>query len=114
MLYLKKIKKIIVDYWEIFVGFLVLLIGIVIGTSGSRNKVLTGDVKAKEKARIKERKATAKVINKNQDAIKTAEEEKKDSEVEADKVRVDREKELLKDPDKLDNILKEKFNLKGE
>ena len=114
MLYLKKIKKIIVDYWEIFVGFLVLLVGIVIGTSGNRSKVLKGDIKAKEKARAKERKETVKAITKNQDAIKAAEEEKKDSESEADKDIADREKELLKDPDKLDNILKEKFNLKGE
>jgi len=113
MKYLQKIKQVISEYWEIFLGFLVLLAGIVIGTSGSREKVLKSDSKAKERARKKVIKETTEAIEKNQNLIKRAEEEKKEKEDKADVAKEKRKKELLKDPDKLDNILKEKYNLKG-
>jgi len=114
MKYLQKIKQVMTEYWEIFLGFLVLLVGIVIGTSGSREKVLKSDLKAKEHARKKVIKETTEAVEKNQNAIRRAEEEKKEKEEKADVAKAKRKKELLKDPDKLDNILKEKYNLKGE
>ena len=58
-----KIKTVVTEYWEIFVGFLVLLVGIVIGTSGNREKVLKSDVKAKEKARVESQKKTKKAMD---------------------------------------------------
>ena len=69
MKYLQKIKKILTEYWELFLGFLVLLVGIVIGTSGSREKVLKSDLKAKDQARNKIIKETSfcnktKLLNK--------------------------------------------------
>ena len=66
MKYLQKIKKILTEYWELFLGFLVLLVGIVIGTSGSREKVLKSDLKAKDQARNKIIKETTKAVEENQ------------------------------------------------
>ena len=60
------------EYWEIFLGFLVLLVGIVIGTSGSREKVLKSDLKAKEHARKKVIKETTEAVEKNQNAIRNS------------------------------------------
>ena len=114
MKYLQKIKKILTEYWELFLGFLVLLVGIVIGTSGSREKVLKSDLKAKDQARNKIIKETTKAVEENQNSIKVAKEVKKEKEDKANIDKDKRKKKLLKDPDKLDNILKEKFNLKGE
>ena len=102
------------EYWEIFLGFLVLLVGIVIGTSGSREKVLKDDARAKEKARIKQQKETVNAVAKNQEAVNNAEKDRSKSEKLADEKMIKRKKELLKDPDKLDNILKEEYDLEGE
>ena len=109
-----KIKAVVTQYWEIFVGFLVLLVGIVIGTSGNREKVLKSDVKAKEKARVKSQKKTKQAIERNQEKLEVIEKEKKQKEKDADLNRKDTKKELLKDPDKLDKILEEKYGLEGE
>jgi Na+-transporting methylmalonyl-CoA/oxaloacetate decarboxylase gamma subunit len=64
MKYLIKIKELAIEYWEIFVAFLFLLIGVVWGTSGSREKVLKDDARAKEKARIKQQKETVNAVAK--------------------------------------------------
>jgi hypothetical protein len=109
-----KLKKLFSEYWEIFVGLLVLLVGVVIGTSGSREKVLKEDSKAKEKARVKSIRKTEKAIIGNQKKLQDAEIEKEQKEKEADQKQKDVKKELLKDPDKLDKILEEKYGLEGE
>ena len=114
MKYLIKIKELAIEYWEIFVAFLFLLIGVVWGTSGSREKVLNDDARAKEKARIKQQKETVNAVAKNQEAVNNAEKDRSKSEKLADEKMIKRKKELLKDPDKLDNILKEEYDLEGE
>lgn len=114
MKYLIKIKELAIEYWEIFVAFLFLLIGVVWGTSGSREKVLKDDARAKEKARIKQQKETVNAVAKNQEAVNNAEKDRSKSEKLADEKMIKRKKELLKNPDKLDNILKEEYDLEGE
>jgi hypothetical protein len=111
---IKRAKEIITEYWEILIAGIMLLIGVVIGTSGNREKVLKEDLKARESASKKIRQGTEAAIKKNQNAIEKAEKEKEAKEEEADSKKHRRKKELLKDPDKLDKILKEKYDLEGE
>ena len=111
---LKKVKEVVVEYWEIFVAAIMLLVGVVIGTSGSREKVLKEDIKSKEKANRDYRKSTEKAIKKHTKASEAAEERKAQREADADIEKSKQKEELLKDSDNLDRILKEKYDLDGE
>jgi hypothetical protein len=53
-------------------------------------------------------------LQKNQEAVNNAEKDRSKSEKLADEKMIKRKKELLKDPNKLDNILKEEYDLEGE
>jgi len=114
MIFLKKIKEIVVEYWEIFVGGIVLLFGIFLGTSGSREKVLKNDIDSQKKAAEDIKKGTDEAIDKHSQTRQENLSRKEEQERAADEQEKERKKELLKDSEKLDTVLEEKYGLKGE
>ena len=113
MTFLKKAKDIIVEYWEIFVAGVALLIGIVIGTSGGREKVSQADSEARKKSSENIQRGTDKAIKDYQDATRESKANKREREEIADAKEEARKEELLNDSSKLDKVLKDKYNLKG-
>lgn len=113
MVFLKKAKDIIVEYWEIFLAGVALLVGIVVGTSGNREKVAQGDADARKQASEDIQQGTNKAIKDYQKATSKNASNKKEKEEAADKKEEERKEELLNDSSKLDKVLKDKYNLKG-
>ena len=107
MKYLKKAKKAIVEYWEIFVAAFILLLGVIIGTSGGREKVSQKDADARKKAAKSIQKGTDRAIEENASV-------KLEKEQEADKKEKQRKEDLLNNSSKLDKVLKDKYSLDGE
>jgi len=110
---LKKAKEVVVEYWEIFVAAFMLLVGIVIGTSGGREKVAQADADARKKALDDIKEGTDEAV---EDYLDTREENldnKREQEREADEKEEERKEELLNDSSKLDNVLKDKYGLRG-
>ena len=93
---IKRAKEIIIEYWEILVAATMLLVGVVIGTSGSREKVLKKDLEAREEASQKISRGTEVAIKKNQKALEKSEKEKVAKEEEADSEKERRKKELFR------------------
>lgn len=114
MIYLKKIKKFVFKYWEALVAFILVLAGILIGTSKGRERVLSKDVDLQKKSMSEVKKGTDKSIKKYQETLEKNKEDKKSKEEEADKKEDERTEEILKDPKELDTILKTKYGLKGD
>ena len=114
MLKFRKVKKILSEYWEWLVGLAILLAGIVIGTSGDRNKVLRKDSKIKDKALKKIVEGSEKAIEENQQRLEKADQVRIEKEEKLAEDMKEKKEKLLKDSDKLDTILEEKYNLKGE
>jgi len=114
MTYLKKAKKILLEYWEILVAIVMLLIGVIIGTSGNREKVSQEDANARKKASSKIQKGTDRAIKNYHDTREKIDTEKKEQESKADQKKEERKEELLNDSSSLDKVLKEKYGLKGE
>lgn len=113
MNFVKKVKAILIEYWEIFVAAVMLLVGVVIGTSGSREKVAQGDAEARKKALKNIQSGTDKAIKDYQHTISENKSIKKEEEKVADKKEEERKEELLNDSSKLDKVLKDKYNLDG-
>lgn len=107
-------KKLLSEYWEWLAGLAVLLVGIVIGTSGDRNRVLRQDSKSKDKALKNIVEGSKKAIEENQQRLEKAEQVRVEQEENLAEDMKEKKEKLLKDSDKLDKILEEKYNLKGE
>jgi hypothetical protein len=114
MKYLKKAKKAIVEYWEIFVAAFILLLGVIIGTSGGREKVSQKDADARKKAAKSIQKGTDRAIEDYHDAREENASVKLEKEQEADKKEKQRKEDLLNNSSKLDKVLKDKYSLDGE
>lgn len=114
MKYLKKAKKVVIEYWEIFVAAFMLLLGVVIGTSGGREKVSQKDVDARKKAEKSIQKGTDRAIEDYHNARAENASAKLEKEQEADKKEKQRKEDLLNDSSKLDKVLKGKYDLNGE
>ena len=114
MIYLKKAKKVILEYWEILVAIVMLLAGVIIGTSGNREKVSQEDANARKKASSKIQKGTDRAIKNYHDTREKIDTEKKEQESKADQKKEERKEELLNNSSSLDKVLKEKYGLKGE
>lgn len=114
MKYLKKAKKAIVEYWEIFVATFILLLGVIIGTSGGREKVSQKDADARKKAAKSIQKGTDRAIEDYHDAREENASVKLEKEQEADKKEKQRKEDLLNNSSKLDKVLKDKYGLDGE
>ena len=114
MKYLKKAKKVVIEYWEIFVAAFMLLLGVAIGTSGGREKVSQKDADARKKAAKTIQKGTDRAIEDYHDAREENASEKLEKEQEADKKVSQRKEELLNDSSKLDKVLKDKYGLSGD
>lgn len=114
MKYLKKAKEIVIEYWEIFVAAFMLLLGVVIGTSGGREKVSQKDSKAREKAAKSVQKGTDQAIEDYHESREENAKEKLEKEQAADKKEKQRKEELLNDSSKLDKVLKDKYGLNEE
>jgi hypothetical protein len=112
MKFVKKIKSFVVEYWEIFVAGILVAIGFILGTSGSRESVLKKDKLAQKKASEEIEKGTDEAIQKFKDSQKKNESIKSEKEDLANQEQEDRKKELLKDSKKLDKILEDKYKLK--
>ena len=114
MKYLKKAKKAIVEYWEIFVAAFILLLGVIIGTSGGREKVSQKDADARKKAAKSIQKGTDRAIEDYHDVREENASVKLEKEQEADKKEKQRKEDLLNNSSKLDKVLKDKYSLDGE
>ena len=101
MKYLKKAKKAIVEYWEIFVAAFILLLGVIIGTSGGREKVSQKDADARKKAAKSIQKGTDRAIEDYHDAREENASVKLEKEQEADKKEKQRKEDLLNNSSKL-------------
>ena len=112
MSFFKKAKIFFAEYWEIFLALIAVLAGIVIGTSGKREKVLQVDSSARKKASEEIRLGTDNAIKDYHDARKEVLDDKINREAEADQKEDDRKKEILNNSSKLDKILKDRYNLK--
>jgi len=111
MLYLKKIKDFFLKYWEIFVAGILVAVGFVLGTSGNRTRVLEEDKEAQKNAADSIREGTDSAIEDFKNAQEESKKAKIQREKEADKEEATTKKELLKDSEKLDKVLKEKYKL---
>jgi len=114
MKYLKKAKEVVVEYWEIFVAAFMLLTGVIIGTSGGREKVSQKDSEARKKAAKSIQKGTDRAIEDYHESREENTREKLKKEHSADKKEKQRKEELLNDSSKLDKVLKDKYGLNGE
>ena len=114
MNFLKKAKEVFLEYWEIFVAAFMLLLGVVIGTSGGREKVSQKDAEARKESSNRIQKGTDDALKEYHDARKENQEKKVEQEKKLDKKELQRKEELLNDSSKLDKVLKDKYDLKGE
>ena len=114
MSFLKKIKIFIKDYWGALVAAILVAIGYLLGTSGSREKVLKKDIEAQKKASNEIKEGTDLAIEEFKKTQEQNLKEKSEKEKEADHAKRERKEELLNDDENLDKILKEKYKLSGE
>ena len=111
----KKIKDFCIKYWQLLVGFILVLVGYLIGKDFSNKNIEKIDAEAKLEALRKQKEEETKLL---EDHIENREDilEKKNKEL----LEVERQKdrnidELSNNDEKLDNILKEKHDLnKGD
>ena len=111
MSYSKKIKNFFIKYWEILVAGILVAVGFFLGTSGNRERVFKKDKEAQKKASDEIRKGTDDAIEEFKNKQEANTKEKENREKVADELADEREKELLKDSEKLDKVLKEKYKL---
>ena len=111
--FFKRVKAVVVEYWEIFLAIAGLLTGVIIGTYGKREKVAQADAEARKKASEDIQSGTDIAIEEFHTARKEILDDKNSQEKEADKKEVERKEELLNNSSKLDKVLKEKYNLDG-
>jgi hypothetical protein len=109
---IQKIK----EYWQWFLGIVVTILGVGVLASRKRDsktilKISDGELeKIRSEKIIKAQEDLYEKHNKKRDAAQK-EFESKNSKI--DKQKEDRAKELENNPEELDKILKEKYNLKG-
>ena len=112
MLFLCKVWAFIKKYWEAFVALLILMLGIVLGTSGKRTRVLEKDKEALQKQNKDFQEGVSKIITDNSIAVSKAEEKRDKSKEKVDAVSKKKAQDLKEDGEKIDNILQDKYNLK--
>ena len=112
MLFLVKVWKFIKKYWEAFVGLLILMIGVVLGTSGKRVKVLEKDKEALKKQSKVYQAGLDKAILENKKASDEALEKRDEAHRKIEKDASDKTEELKNNSKKLDEELESKYNLK--
>ena len=110
--FFKKIKDVVVEYWQAFVALFLVVLGYVLGTKGNTSKIDRSDKQA-----IKDH--GDRMITGQKDLyekrIKDIEDATNEHESRVAKIKEKTEselKELSNDSKKLDKILKEKYNLK--
>jgi ABC-type transport system involved in cytochrome bd biosynthesis fused ATPase/permease subunit len=112
LLFLCKVWAFIKKYWEAFVALLILMLGIVLGTSGKRTRVLEKDKEALAKQSKDFQEGVTEIIANNKSETETAEIKREERKKAADEATVEKAQELKNDDKKLDKILKDKYNLK--
>ncbi len=112
MLFLLKVWSFIKKYWQAFVGLVILMIGVVLGTSGKRVKVLEKDKEALKKQNKDYQEGLEKVVLDNKKATEEAIEKRDRAHKKIDKDAAAKQEELKNNSKKLDEELKSKYNLK--
>lgn len=88
------------------------MLGVILGTSGKRTRVLEKDKEALQKQNKDFQEGVAEIIKINQSDVSKAETKRDKLKKDADKASVEKAQELKNDDKKLDKILKDKYNLK--
>jgi hypothetical protein len=112
MLFLLKTWQFIKKYWQAFVGLIILMAGVVLGTSGKRVKVLEKDKEALKKQNKNYQVGLDKIVLDNKKATDKAIEKRDDAHKKIDKAASKKTVELKNNSKKLDEELKSKYNLK--
>ena len=112
MLFLCKVWAFIKKYWEAFVALLILMLGVLLGASGKRTRVLEKDKEALAKQSKDFQEGIAEIITKNKNEVERAELKRDKLKQEADEASAEKAKELKNNDKKLDKILKDKYDLK--
>ena len=107
-----KVWEFVKKYWQAFVALLIFILGAMLGTSGKRTRVLEKDKEALQKQSKDFQAAVSEIIDSNKSEVQKAEEKREKLKREVDKALVEKAEELKNDDKKLDNILKDKYNLK--
>ena len=115
MEYLKKIKDLFLKYWQFLVAGIVVLVGIALGTTNNRSekRVLRKDLELQNKSSEEIKNSTIQVIEDHKETIENINIERTKAEKEALEQKEKRKEELKDNSEELDNILRDKFNLKG-
>ena len=110
--FLKKAKDFVVKYWQAFVAFLLVVLGYILGTRGDTSVVDRSDKKSLEDHHERMSKGQKDLYEKRIEEIEEAVDEHQKRVVEIKEKTESDIKDLSNDPEKLDKILKEKYNLK--
>jgi len=108
---IEKIK----DYWQWIVGGILAIIAIAASKKrDSKQKIREGDSEFEKKRSKKIVEAQEDIYEQHLEKRSAAQKEHSRSSEEIAKIKSARKKELENNPEELDRILKEKYNLKGE
>jgi len=114
---MQKIKEKIKEYWQWVLGVVVAILGVGVLASRKRDSetiVKVGDGELEKKRSEKIINAQKEIYEKHNEKRLAAEREFKEKSEKIRNIKETRQKELENDSEKLDKILKEKHNLKGE
>jgi len=112
MIFLLKVWAFIKKYWQAFVGLLILMVGVILGTSGKQTKVLEKDKEALKKQNKDFQEGAESAIFKNQKDREEALSKRDEQHRKIDTDSKAREEELKNNTKKLDEELKDTYNLK--
>ena len=113
--FLKKVRDFIVEYWQAFVALVLVAIGYLLGTRGNTSKIDKSDKAALEKHTDRMLAGQKDLYEKRIEEIEKATSDYEEEVIKVKEKTEEEIKQLSNDPEKLDNILKEKYNLeKGE
>lgn len=115
MEYLKKIKDLFLKYWQFLVAGIVVLVGIALGTTNNKSekRVLRKDLELQNKSSEEIKNSNIQAIEDHKETIENINIERAKAEKEALEQKEKRREELKDNSEELDNILRDKFNLKG-
>jgi hypothetical protein len=114
---IKKIKEKTKEYWQWVVALVVAILGVGVLASKKRDSktiVKVGDGEIEKKRSEKIINSQTEIYEKHNEKRSTAEREFKEKSEKIKNIKTLRQKELENDSEKLDRILKERHNLKGE
>ena len=113
----KKIKEEIKEYWQWILGVVVAILGVGVLASKKRDSeqiVKVGDGELEKKRSEKIIAAQEDIYEQHLEKRSASEKEHTRKSEEIAKIKSTRKKELENNPEELDRILKEKYDLKGE